>query len=212
MNKRNEICEAARKLFAECGYENVSLRDIAKEANTTIGNLSYLFPKKELLLSEIVNIRQIASSNKRPKIDGLDESNVLPELLKYFDGMCSNVQDFIYYFKNMIELGNAHEQIHKYQVSYRTSLFEYFSTVFSILLDNGYFRSDLPDGCYQALAEQIVFSFTLWCQNGSPTADGSMPELSLSQMLTNLLLPYFTEKGRRQYAQFVETGNSYISA
>ncbi|MCD7809472.1 MAG: TetR/AcrR family transcriptional regulator, partial [Erysipelotrichaceae bacterium] len=55
MSKKELIQETALKLFNEKGYNNVSLREIAKEANTTIGNLTYHFPQKEDLLIHIVD-------------------------------------------------------------------------------------------------------------------------------------------------------------
>ena len=44
---KQRICETAVRLFNEQGYEAVSLRQIATEAGTTIGNLTYHFTHKE---------------------------------------------------------------------------------------------------------------------------------------------------------------------
>ena len=45
------IHEAATELFAEHGFEGVSVRDIAAEAGVTVGSINYsmLFPWRELV-------------------------------------------------------------------------------------------------------------------------------------------------------------------
>ena len=59
-NKRDIILRAAKKLFAENGYENTSVRNIVEEAHTSMGNLYYHFPNKQTILKvickEYVNI------------------------------------------------------------------------------------------------------------------------------------------------------------
>lgn len=45
-SKRDIILNSAKKLFAEKGYENTSVRDIVEAANTSMGNLYFHFPNK----------------------------------------------------------------------------------------------------------------------------------------------------------------------
>jgi AcrR family transcriptional regulator len=77
LNKRQIILKAAKRLFAENGYDNTSVRDIVVAANTSMGNLYYHFPNKHEMLREIcdefVNIlrRQIGDVRKmdlRPEL------------------------------------------------------------------------------------------------------------------------------------------------
>ncbi|MFR6332611.1 MAG: TetR/AcrR family transcriptional regulator [Eisenbergiella sp.] len=55
INRKEAICDAAAQLFNEKGYDQVSMREIAKQAGTTIGNLTYYFPKKEDIVIQIVS-------------------------------------------------------------------------------------------------------------------------------------------------------------
>ena len=50
---RQQILDAAQVEFLKKGYENSSLRVIAKKANTTLGNIYHYFPSKEALLIEL---------------------------------------------------------------------------------------------------------------------------------------------------------------
>jgi len=51
---RHRILAAARKLFARRGYAAATMRDIAKAANTSIGNLYFYFGHKDELMGAIL--------------------------------------------------------------------------------------------------------------------------------------------------------------
>jgi len=52
-DKCENILKAAKKLFSEQGYEQTSVRQIVKEANTSMGNLYFHFPNKFSILKTI---------------------------------------------------------------------------------------------------------------------------------------------------------------
>lgn len=52
---RNQILDAAAQLFAERGYDGVSMRDIAKVVNVTPANLYYHFKDKADLIAETLS-------------------------------------------------------------------------------------------------------------------------------------------------------------
>jgi AcrR family transcriptional regulator len=65
---RWQLLDAAEYLFAEWGYHGVTVRDIAKRAKVQLGLLSYHFPTKELLFTEVLqrrspeHVRNVAAS------------------------------------------------------------------------------------------------------------------------------------------------------
>lgn len=52
---RNSILTAAKMLFYQKGYNNASIRDIAKNSGITVGNVYRYFPNKESVLEGIVS-------------------------------------------------------------------------------------------------------------------------------------------------------------
>jgi AcrR family transcriptional regulator len=52
---RRRLLEAARQLFAECGFAEVSVRDICREANANVALVSYYFGDKRGLYLEIID-------------------------------------------------------------------------------------------------------------------------------------------------------------
>lgn len=57
MNPKEKIIDAATNLFSRKGFENASVRDIAKEAEVNIAMISYYFGSKEKLLKTVLENR-----------------------------------------------------------------------------------------------------------------------------------------------------------
>lgn len=54
-DKREDILDVAEKLFAEQGFEAVSVREISKAADINIAMISYYFGSKEKLYEEVIS-------------------------------------------------------------------------------------------------------------------------------------------------------------
>ncbi|MBK9794177.1 MAG: TetR/AcrR family transcriptional regulator [Sphingobacteriales bacterium] len=61
-DKREDILDVAERLFAEQGFEAVSIREISKEADINIAMVSYYFGSKEKLYEEVID-RKLISTN-----------------------------------------------------------------------------------------------------------------------------------------------------
>jgi AcrR family transcriptional regulator len=57
MDKKQQILEAATRLFAEKGFEGVSIRDLAAEAGINVAMVNYYFGSKEKLFEAVVEYR-----------------------------------------------------------------------------------------------------------------------------------------------------------
>lgn len=58
-DKREDILDVAEQLFAEQGFEAVSIREISKAADINIAMVSYYFGSKEKLYEEVINRKLI---------------------------------------------------------------------------------------------------------------------------------------------------------
>ena len=63
-NIRNTILSESRKLFSERGYVDTKIRDIAAQANVSVGNLYNYFPNKDAIFHELV----------RPTLEAIDRA------------------------------------------------------------------------------------------------------------------------------------------
>nr|WP_035906978.1 MULTISPECIES: TetR/AcrR family transcriptional regulator [unclassified Lebetimonas] len=98
--KKTQIMKTALKLFAEHGFYNTTIADIAKEMGMSVGNMYNYFPSKESLAKELliytsnrfgeklkeINEMDIPGKEKIKKITELyfDMAESEPELVDYF--------------------------------------------------------------------------------------------------------------------------------
>ena len=77
---RKRIVAAAKKLITENGFENVSIEDIAKEAEVSTGSFYNYFKKKEDIIEELnqLSFYHLAEITNEMKDKGLDDR------LKYY--------------------------------------------------------------------------------------------------------------------------------
>ena len=71
---RTKILAAARQLFREKGYHNVSMRAIAAELGISVGNLNYYFPRKADLANALLEEQmQQITFPIQPGLEALDQ-------------------------------------------------------------------------------------------------------------------------------------------
>lgn len=68
-DKKDEILDVAEKLFAEQGYEAVSVREISKAADINIAMISYYFGSKEKLYEDVIDRKLISPNIIRTQVD-----------------------------------------------------------------------------------------------------------------------------------------------
>jgi len=69
-NTKERLLEAARGLFAERGFHNATVRDIAARANTNLASINYYFRSKDDLYREVLS----HSFRKAIDTDDLDDA------------------------------------------------------------------------------------------------------------------------------------------
>jgi AcrR family transcriptional regulator len=96
---KTAVLDAAEALFAESGYDGVSMRDIAVAAKTHLGLLTYHFGTKENLFevviarrADLLNDRRRASlaatiaSSRRPSVEAIVDAYLRPHLQLILEG------------------------------------------------------------------------------------------------------------------------------
>jgi len=74
-DKRDYMLDVAERLFAEQGFEAVSIREISKEADINIAMVSYYFGSKEKLYEEVIKRKLIIPDAIRSEIDKYEKSS-----------------------------------------------------------------------------------------------------------------------------------------
>lgn len=188
MNHTKErICEAAITLFNEKGYDNVSLREIAEAAGTTIGNMTYHFRQKEKLVEWIQENLQ-DNFLLLFQDDQLTGSN-LESLIQSFFEAEKNQLKHPFYYKDFIQLSRSSDLVEGNNQIFRKKLYEYLCSSFQHLQEQNILKPE-ADQVYQTLSYTIVFLIPLWTQSPSPYFDPGLPRIFLADALCSLISPY----------------------
>lgn len=198
MNTKQRICQVAMKLFGEQGFEQVSLRDIAKKADTTIGNMTYHFPKKEDLVTAIQQELHL-DYLKELEVDRYEEP--LNKLYHSFKLAEKNQHLNPFYYENMVELTSNFESIAIKNQEFRSRLHDFYLEIFVRLAEQGLFLVQ-PHEIFKSLAFSIVLLETMWLQHGSPYYDEPYDTPSILTTLTYLIVPYLSEEGIKSWSSF----------
>ncbi|MGI4993898.1 TetR/AcrR family transcriptional regulator [Halobacteriovorax sp. GFR7] len=83
---RDIILATASRLFADRGYDNTSIRDIAKEADANVSAINYHFKSKAGLYAEVLNQNTHRMSEVMAKISETTDKteDLAEEVYKYF--------------------------------------------------------------------------------------------------------------------------------
>ena len=114
IGKRKEIIEdAARELFIKQGFHATSMRDIAKGARVSLGNLYNYYPTKEAIFESIINqYLAVVDDKLREIFAGIDEP-LEPESLRRLGEMVGRVVDehsdfWLLMYIDVLEFQNRH--------------------------------------------------------------------------------------------------------
>lgn len=197
MKKKEMICKTAIRLFNEKGYTNVSLREIAKESGTTIGNLTYHYPQKEDLLISIVSELHTEFLIQPP--EKIHRAELLSHLLNSFLNAERNQKENEFYYRNIYALSLASEEITQKNKQFQKILFEYYIEIFKTLVDDGVLKESMSENIMESLAYSIITMNAVWMQSNSPYNNEKLPSIRVSCVLSELLHPFITEEYEKEF-------------
>lgn len=154
MDTRQKILDIARTLFNEYGYNGVSLRDIAKAAGISEGNLTYHFKKKENLIECLLSEEKDTFPISIPK--------TLEELDAVFLDMQQKVQKNLYFFLHYTQLSQTSPEICYKQSSRYSELLEKLRSAFQNLYEAGLLRREIFSGEYGHVIDTLYMSIIYW--------------------------------------------------
>ena len=190
-DKKTAIYESAKELFVQEGYKNVSLRDIAEAAGTTIGNLTYHFPKKEDLLLRIQ--KELYEEFFSVFDSDITQENALSVLLDSFREIQEIREKNRFYYEYIVNIHEEFFSMKEELLKFRKRLTSFYQNIFRTLVETGTMRADLSAANYDHLVTTISYLTYTWYQVTTPYYD-DMENLSLSDTLTSLIQPYLTGK------------------
>lgn len=197
MKKKDMIIETAIRLFNEKGYSNVSLREIAAAAGTTIGNMTYHFPQKvDLLIGIVENLHTEFLINDP---SSMHRAELLSQLLNSFLVAERNQKENPFYYENMLLLTLDSSEIEQRNKNFQKKLFDYYTQILYTLKEDGVLKSDLKEEELQSLAYAVITMTTAWMQRISPYKNEELPSFPLASVLKNLVYPLLNDAYQREF-------------
>lgn len=194
---KQRICETAVRLFNEQGYEAVSLRQIATEAGTTIGNLTYHFAHKEDLIASILVDLHAGFSERLDRT--LAGGDLVARLVDLVVANGENHRRYPFYFENLSQLMVEFPSLKGENDAFARDIFEYYLWAFETLRTNGWLGEAMGKGETEALAYAMVDLQSSWVQASSPYRNEQLVKLPLEQVICTLLCMHVSAEHRPEF-------------
>ena len=138
-DKKEDILDVAEDLFAQFGFEAVSVRQLAKEAGINVAMVSYYFGSKEQLFKQVIERKLINTGNLIAYSTNLDHWEKIYRIADgYIDGFFQNrkTSQIIYREINL----NQRSDIAQMLSEHMKRNFENVSQIIHDGIDKGVFR------------------------------------------------------------------------
>ena len=193
---RAAIMATARRLFAERGYNAVSIQDLADELGISKGNLSYHFKRKEQIVEALLreNSGEAAQLAVPGSIGALD-------LL--FRHQYQVIADNAFYFWHYDQLAQLSPAISDMQRKARRLMRGTYRESFAVLLETGALRREDSAGRQFAdererLIDALILTAVYWLpyRRLMQETDGGPDDLR--RQCWSLLIPWLSARGREE--------------
>ncbi len=190
---RSEILAAARIMFGEEGYNDVSMRNIADAVGISVGNLTYHYKKKEDLIEAV--IMENHDSYKAPTVP-----QTLLELHEQFVASIRYQEENAYYFRHYIQLAQCCPKVYEIQRQVKREWREVIAQAFDHLQSEGYIRPEGMTEQFAGIARVLSMVNVYWIR-GYDAADEAVSAL---QCMWSIVYPLLTQKGVAVFRKEIE--------
>ncbi|MEZ4956748.1 MAG: TetR/AcrR family transcriptional regulator [Saprospiraceae bacterium] len=198
---KQNILESALKLFNQNGFVNVRLQHIADEAFISVGNLAYHFPNKEAILIAVYD--ELTGQQK----ELLAEYRVVP-LFDNLDRLIRRTyqlqQLYVFFYLDTLEIVRAYPSVKTAHQQHIASQISQLKTILDFNAARGALIAEPMEDVFDHLASQIWMTMDFWLAQQSVKSDDTTKEKDYQRAVWNLLIPYFTDMGKREYEQMLQ--------
>ena len=195
---KQKILDSAILLFNQNGVANVSIRQIAKEAAISHGNLIYHYPNKESivlgihekLLEQAVQLNQLID----PKKFDIKELHTITKT-----GF-EIVLQFRFLFFDLLYISNTMPKMREILREVEKTRSDMYMSVIQLSIKNSLMRGEEYDGEYVQLIHRIKIFSDHWITS-SAIYDTHVDQHSIgkyAELLLSCFYPYLTPEGKKE--------------
>lgn len=201
MKTKDEIKQAALKLFNENGLINVTLRDVADEVSKSYGNITYHFKNKEKLAEAIYEEMMIELLLLNKSIFESNET-LFSKVLKAPYQTFELTMKYIFFYVDFVEIRRNFNVLYLKIDTNNKSRMQIWMHSLIELQKQDYIRADLKESDLFYLMELSGAMRTFFFLKLSKDELGQMHlKDKYVEYINKLFYPYLTEKGRKEYKE-----------
>jgi AcrR family transcriptional regulator len=196
-NTRQKILDAALQLFNTQNVDQVTIRDVARKAGISHGNLCYHFPNIQSLVE---NLYLQLAAEQDALFARMTSTEVSMETLKASSMESLSILyrykflmlDFVSVMRKSKTIRNHYRKLYKLRK-------EQFRKVFAWMSSEGYLKPELYPGHYEKVIEQLFIVGDFWIASAEILFDGKEKDKVgyYTDIIDHVLFPYLTEKASR---------------
>ncbi|HYF04092.1 MAG TPA: TetR/AcrR family transcriptional regulator [Patescibacteria group bacterium] len=202
MTTQEKILTKALQLFNEKGIEYVGMRELATALDMRIGNVTYYFPTKDDLVSEIAKGLSELNARTIIQMDDLTMESFLFMMRKTFDNH-SRYRCLLLSFVHIIGQNPIIAKNYKETQKTRNETLK----MNLLNLQKNKFLKPVSDDELDFLVSSISLIARFWISEAS-VSFREWPEEAQKEhyvgMIARILLPYATAKGKKEVEEFLQ--------
>ena len=206
MSKKNTkeiILSQALKMFNEQGIEYVGMREIAKELDLRVGNVTYYFPTKDDLVMAIT--LELAEANN--KVLETHESLTMAQFLDMYVDTFSNHYRYRCLFISFVHLLEQNPKIEQLYLPNQERRYKTIKRNLTYLRQNGFLEKQLDEHTIDFLVSAISLMVRFWLSEARIRFRDQGKKVLFKhylELFARLMLPYATKEGKKEIHQFIE--------
>jgi AcrR family transcriptional regulator len=193
---RERILETARKLFNEQGLHRVGVRDIARAAEMSPGNLAYHFATKDDLVAALV--LQLHELNSRMVFSALPDDFSLTALYQSARVAMTNILVYRFVLLSYVDAVTASPELRKLEASFWPRRRKRHDQMIDLLIKNGYLETSARDDFVWEQGSMISGGWLTHASLRPERWSDKQIVVHYAKVGCSVLRPYCTSKGARQ--------------
>ena len=203
LNTRGKILDKALEMFNERGIEYVGLRELAGLLDIRVSNITYYFPTKDDLVYEL----SLELSKTNAAIIVASEDLTMYFFLEMMHRVYQNQVQFRCLLLSFVHVMQQNKRIAEAYKKTQTVRNATIKTNIDVLTKGGYLQVKDEDE-KEFLVSTLSLISRFWISEAAVSARPKGTEAQIRYyllMVTRLLTPYATAKGKRELRSFEET-------
>lgn len=199
-NTKQNIINSAVTLFNEKGFTNVSMKDIADFLNISPGNLTYHFPRKEMLIE---TIHEQISQERKEIYNSIKDLPSFRSIQAIIEPLMNLYVKYKFFYTNTLDIVREYPRIHRRNKEEIKQQIGYIREVIKFSVKTGNMKPEVLQGQHDQLAMNSLMIFNGWIQYQFLIDEPNHDYNGVQFATWNLVIPMLTPKGLNNLSRIV---------